>query len=52
MKHALPFNCSVLASKDELKIQSCVRHTVINFRFCYKKVLIMKERWEFSVMFL
>lgn len=52
MKHALPLNCSVATSNDELKIHSCLRHTVINFQFCYQKVLIMKERGEFSVNFL
>lgn len=51
MKHALPFNCSIATSKDELKIHSCLRHTVINLQFCYKKVLIMKKRWQFSVIF-
>lgn len=49
MQRALP---SVPTSEDEFKIHSCLRHTVINFQFCYTKVLVMKERWEFSVIFL
>lgn len=48
-----PLNYAVATSKEELKIQGELsKHTVTNFQFYCKKVLIMKERREFSVIFL